>query len=167
MAEPTAEPTAALNRSGAACWRCDAPVGDTPPKVISLYAASRRQLAAFGYPVTRGRGRDKVRIAVPKCARCRAHTTMSIVVVLGGALAGAIVATVVQSWAWPVLDPPTWVTTAGGSAGTPSGGVGAVLGFAAAAVGVAVYRRRAGLRSLNDYPAVVRLRRAGWQYSLE
>ena len=104
---------------------------------------------------------------MPQCARCRAHTNLSIAIVLGGALAGAIVVTVVQSLVWPELDPPTWVSGAGDSGGTPAGGVGAVLGFAAAALGVAVYRRRARLRSLNDYPAVVRLRRAGWQYSLE
>jgi hypothetical protein len=69
-----------------------------------------------------------------------------------------------QSLFWPPLEAPSWLLLSHPGLGGIATGIGAVLGFMAAVLGVALHRRASGIRALNTYPPVVRLRKAGWRY---
>src|ERR1700739_2096946 len=112
------------------CWQCGGRAGTKSAYSLRLVADSRRQLQTFGYPVDRGTRLDKLRVSVPRCVRCQALAQFSIVIVLCGALAGAIIA----------------------PRSGPAAVVGGVAGFAVALVGVSLARRALHLRSVMDYP---------------
>lgn len=161
---PMPAPTTSPDRAGAACWACGAPARDDCAYVFVLVAPSRRVLDARGYPATRGRRLDKVRVRVPRCASCQAQSRLGIAIVLGGSAVGAIVATILQAAVWPDVAAPSWLRVSHEGIGNTGTGIGAVLGFVAGLLAAFLLRRRAGLRSLTSYPPIRMLRREGWQY---
>jgi hypothetical protein len=155
-----AEQARATNGDGGACWQCGAPAQADCAYALKLVAGESRQLDAQGYPVIRGRRRDQLRVAVPRCIACRNRSRDSIVILFASMVAGAILVPVVQSLFWPGLA--SWLHVGHeGPLGTASA-IGLVAGAVAAITGVAWQRRRLGLRALNAYPPVLALKRAGW-----
>jgi hypothetical protein len=145
-----------------ACWQCGAPAKAGCAYVQTLFANSRRHLDAPGYTVIRGTSRDKLRIAVPRCAACRARGQDAIAISFASMIAGAILAPILRSMFWPHFEPPRWLHLGHqGPLGTASA-IGLVLGLLVAVPCIAWSRRRRGLRALNTYPALLALRRAGW-----
>lgn len=160
-----AERDQSLDGNDGVCWQCGAPARANCAYSLKLVSSPRRGLDALGYPVTPGRQLNTVRVGVPRCIACRGRGQDSIVITFACMIAGAIIAPILQSQLWPHIELPPWlhVLTHRGSLGTASG-IGAVVGVLVAISGVALARRRRGLRALNSYPPVVALRQAGWQY---
>jgi hypothetical protein len=130
-----------------------------------LVAASRHRLAAFGYPVNRGRTQDKLRVCVQRYARCRSRNRSSALIVLGDMAVGALIPTMSQSYVWQKIDAPSRLLLsreAVWSSATATGLV--VLGFVAALAGVVLHCRLAGFHALGTYSPVVMLWQAGWHY---
>ena len=115
-----------------------------------MKAASSRQLDGLGYPVQRGRRQDKVRIEMP---------VLAIVAVVA-----AIAGTLIQSFVFPAAAAPSWLKIHHDGIGNVGTGIGLVLGFIAALLGMEWERRRSGRQSANTYPPVVSLRQLGWSF---
>ncbi|SDS88366.1 hypothetical protein [Bradyrhizobium canariense] len=129
-----------------------------------MVANPQRKLDASGYPVSRGTQQDELSVPVPRCAGCRSRNRLSAAIVLGGTVSGAIILPILQSLFWPQLTAPGWLIVSHEGIGNLATGIGAVLGFAAALLGVVLHRRLSGIRSLNAYPPVVTLRQTGWRH---
>ena len=71
------------------------------------WSASRHRLAAVGYPVNGGKTQDKLRVCVPRYARCRSRNRSSALIVLGDKAVGAIIPTMPQSFVWQENDAPS------------------------------------------------------------
>jgi len=153
-------PTAFRTSTEPRCWQCGALASPNRSYSVLLVADCHRQLEAFGYPVIRGRRLDKLRLSVPRCARCQSRTQISGVIVLCGAFAGAVIASVF----WPHIEPPSWLHwNTEGIIGIPTA-IGLVIGLVVTMIGVAKKRRALRLRSVTDYPPVNTLRQAGWDF---
>jgi len=131
---------------------------------LVMVAPSVRSLDGLGYPVQRGRGRDKVRIEMPRCANCRSWTTGWMAVVAIVALAAAIAGTFVRSLLFADAATPPWLKVYQVGFGNLGTGIGLVLGFVVALLAMAWERKRFGWRSANTYPPVVSLRELGWSF---
>jgi hypothetical protein len=164
MIGPMAKQDQALDEGDGVCWQCGAPARANCAYSLELVAAPGRGLDAIGYPVTPGRRLNTVRVGVPRCIACRGRGQDAIVITFAGMFAGAVIAPILQSHLWPNIELP-WLDVLHhrGPLGTASA-IGAVVGVLVAISGVALARRRRGLRALNSYPPVVALRQAGWQY---
>jgi hypothetical protein len=148
-----------------ACWQCGAPARAECAYALKLVAGQSLCLDAQGYPVVRGRRRDELRVAVPRCVACRDRGRDAIVILFASMIAGAILAPILRSVLWPHFEPPPWLRLGHeGPLGTASA-IGLVAGALAAILAIAWYRRRLGLRALNAYPPVLALKRAGWHES--
>ena len=159
-----ADQTRATDADDGACWQCGAPADANCAYALKLVAGRSLQLDAHGYPVTPGRRLDTVVVRVPRCAACRGRGQDSIVILFVCMIAGAIIAPILQSLFWPNVGPPSWMhilTHRHAPVGAVSA-IGAVVGALVAISGVALHRRRLGLRALNAYPPVLALKRAGW-----
>jgi hypothetical protein len=143
-----------------ACWQCGAPARADCAYVQHLVASPSRHLDAFGYPVVRGKRRDELRVAVPRCVACRDRSRNSIVILFAGMVAGAIVVPVLQSQFGPGLGP--WLHIGQERPLGSTSAIGAVAGALTAILAIAWHRRRLGLRALNAHPSVLVLKRAGW-----
>ena len=159
-----ADRTRSHDTTDAACWQCGASAGAECAYTLVLVAHPGRGLDALGFPVERGARLDRVSVRVPRCARCRSRNRLSVMICFGGAIAGAIVFTILQSRFWPQIEKPTWLSVSHEGVGGTTTWIGAVAGFVVAILGVALHRRLSGFRSLNSYPPVVMLRQAGWHY---
>ena len=148
----------------ATCWQCGASADAGCAYTLVLVAGQSRGLDALGHSVERDARLDKVRVPVPRCARCRLRNQLSVMICFGGAALGAIVFPVLLSRFWPHIETPTWLSESHEGVGGTRIWIGAVLGFVVALMGVALHRRFSGFRSLNLYPTVVMLRQAGWHY---
>jgi hypothetical protein len=138
------------DKTDAICWQCAAAASAECAYTLVLVAGPGRGLDALGSLVEHGAGLDKIRVRVPCCARCRSRNRFSVMICFGGAAVGAIVFPILRSRLWPHIETLAWV--------------GAVAGFVAALLAVALHRRLSGFRSLNSYPPVIALRQAGWHY---
>jgi amino acid transporter len=146
------------------CWMCGAPAVSGCDAKLVLKAASSRQLDGLGYPVQRGRRLDKVRIEMPRCGSCRSWVSgwiavLAVVVVMAG-----IAGTLVQSFVFPAAVAPAWLKVHHHGIGNVGTGIGLILGFIVALLGMAWERKRSGRQSANTYPPVVSLRRLGWSF---
>jgi len=153
----------ALNRSYAVCWQCGGAAEPEAAYHVGLVASTSRALSPLGFPVTRQGWQDSVRVPIPRCRTCRTRNRGTAVTILIATVSGALVLPALRS-AFRQADgsPPWWL-----GCDTPDHimtGVGMILGFLIAVLGIAVHKRRLGLRSLNSYPPVVALRRSGWQW---
>jgi hypothetical protein len=155
----------ALDGADGVCWQCGAPALANCAYSLKLVAPAGRGLDAMGYPVTPGRRLNTVRVAVPRCIACRGRSQDAIVITFACMFAGAIIAPILQAYLWPHIELPPWlhVLNHRSSLGSASA-IGVVIGALVAISGVALARRRRGLRALNAYPPVIALRQAGWQY---
>jgi hypothetical protein len=138
-----------------ACWQCGAPATADCANSLRLVANPRRRLDSLGYHVDHGKDWDEVRIRVPRCRACRSRAQLSILIVFGSTLAGAIAFPALQSRFWP--QAPT-------SVGTQMTAAGLLLGFVLSMLGIALHRELSGRRSVASYPAVISLRQEGWHY---
>lgn len=146
------------------CWMCGAPAASGCSAKLVMKAASSRQLDGLGYPVQRGRRQDKVRIEMPRCASCRSWVSGWIAVLAIVAVVAAIAGTLVQSFVFPAAVAPAWLKVHHHGIGNVGTGIGLVLGFIAALLGMAWERKRSGRQSANTYPPVVSLRQLGWSF---
>ena len=146
------------------CWMCGAPAASGCGAKLVMKAASSRQLDGLGYPVQRGRRQDKVRIEMPRCASCRSWVSGWIAVLAIVAVVAAIAGTLVQSFVFPAAVAPAWLKVHHHGIGNVGTGIGLVLGFIAALLGMAWERKRSGRQSANTYPPVVSLRQLGWSF---
>jgi hypothetical protein len=131
---------------------------------LVMHAPSACCLDALGYPVQRGRGRDKVRVQVPRCAGCRSWVRDWIATVAVVTVLAAIAGTLIQSFFFADVSPPRGIEAYHEGIGNIGTGIGLVLGFVAAMLAMAWERRRSGRQSVNDYPPVVSLRELGWSF---
>jgi len=159
-----ADPTTWLDRNDATCWQCGAPADAACSYALLLVADARGGLSALGYSVDRGKREDKVRVRVPRCRNCRGRNRRSAMITLGGMAVGALVAPIVQSRFWPQTETSAWLQVSHEGIGGTANGIGLVVGFVAAMLGIALHRRLSGLRSLGTYPPVIFLLHAGWHY---
>jgi hypothetical protein len=146
------------------CWMCGAPAVSGCDAKLVMKAASSRQLDGFGYPVKRGRRQDKVRVEMPRCASCRSWVSGWIAVLAIVTVAGGIGGTLIQSFIFPEAAAPSWLKGYHHGIGNVGTGVGLVLGFLAALLGMARERKQSGRQSANTYPPVVSLRHLGWSF---
>jgi len=142
------------------CWQCGAPARAACTRYLKLTAAAKRRLEAFGYEVKRGRRFDVLRVPVPRCAACQARNRLTIAIALCSLPIGAMALPLL----WPRTFSPAWLQAGHEGPLGNLAALGAVAGFAIAVAGIALHRRLSGLRSLNDYPAIVTVRQAGWSY---
>ena len=159
-----ANPTRSWDPAESICWQCGAPARAECAYRLLLVADPSREVAALGYPVERGTRRDKLRIPVPRCARCQDRNRLSIVLVLGGTALGAIVVPILQALYWPNARLPAWVHSSHEGIGNSATGIGIVAGFVIALLAVFLHRQWLGLQPINSYPPVIRLREEGWRY---
>ncbi len=59
---------------------------------------------------------------------------------------------------------PSWLRVYHRGIGNVGTGIGLVLGFVAALLGMAWERKRSGRQSANTYPPIVSLRQLGWSF---
>jgi hypothetical protein len=159
-----AAPDDAPNVSKTVCWQCGRAADPNAAYTATLVTSPKRALSPLGFPVKRLRRWDSVRVPIPRCRTCRARNRVSVVIVLLGAAFGAAVVPSLWSKFGPSLAPPSWVQIGGRTEGDPTIGVGIVLGFVVALVGVTLRKRQLGLRSLNTYPPIAALRSRGWAW---
>jgi amino acid transporter len=131
---------------------------------LVLHASSAQCLDAMGYPVQRGRGQDKVRIEMPRCASCRSWISGWIAVLAVVTIAAGIAGTIMQSFFFAGVAPPAGLKVYHEGIGNTGTGVGVVLGFVVAILAMAWERKRSGRKSANTYPPVVSLRQLGWSF---
>jgi len=143
------------------CWQCGAPARRASAYRLKLVAASRHGLDAPGFLVRRGDREDEVEVRVPRCVECRLHNRLSIFIIFATALAGAIIAPMVQSALWPGIRAVAFHQPDGHGV-APA--IGIIVGFVAASLGIALHDWLAGRRTLTSYPPVVVLRQRGWHY---
>lgn len=155
---------ASINGPDETCWQCGAPASADCAFVLKLVAHPHLGLEARGFTTKRGRRQDRVNVRVPRCPNCRFRARLSVTLVLGSAVAGAIVAPILQSLLWPHFAAPRWIRAGHRGNGGPATGIGFVIGLLLALLAVAVHRRLARIRSANSYPPVKMLRQAGWHY---
>ena len=151
-----------LKAPNSVCWPCGGAAEPDAAYMAVLVAAKTRAPDALGFPVKTHRRWDEVRVPVPRCRTCRARNRGSIVTVFLAAALGCIVVPTAWSFFGP-RQPPLWLF-GGETPGHIMIGVGFVLGFVVAVLGVALRRRLSGLRSLKTYPPLVALRGQGWQW---
>jgi len=149
------------------CWMCGKPADPTCAAKLVLGAPSCWHLDGLGYQVQRGKRRDRVRIEMPRCARCRNWASDWIVLLIVATATAAMVGTLVQSLAYPNVMPPSWIKVYHHGVGNTGTGIGLVFGFVAALLGMTWARKRSGRRSANTYPPVVSLRDLGWSFLSE
>jgi hypothetical protein len=133
-----------VDTDGAACWQCGRPADPSSTYVRRLSRAKRHGADGQGFPVVTGWSSDTVRVPIPRCVRCRDRNLVTTLVIGAGFLIGGIVGgTTIPSRGWTTI----------------LGGFGTLvpLWFAAQ-----LYTRWAGLRNVDAYPPVRRLREAGW-----
>ena len=100
---------------------------------------------------------------VPRCLACRARNRAAVITAFLAAVIGAAVMPTVWSHFGPRGGPPRRLS--GGE--DPSHvmiGVGLVLGFVVAMLGIALRRRLLRHRPFNTYQPVVALRARGWNW---
>jgi hypothetical protein len=127
------------------CWQCGAPAdaGCVCTKTLVNHADYADGL---GNPVTRTKwwGTYYVEVSIPRCEACQLRNWLSGFLLVCGFLMGGFV----------------------GGTQFPSRGMTTIIGAALGCVpGVLVgmyYLRIRGLRSLDDYPPLKRLRECGW-----
>ena len=127
-------------------------------------AAASRHLDGLGYSVRRGRAQDKVRIEMPRCARCRSWGSGWIAVLAVVTIVAGIAGTLIQSFGFPTAAAPAWLKVHHHGVGNVGTVIGLVLGFVAVLWGMARERKRSGRQSANTYPPVVSLRQLGWSF---
>jgi hypothetical protein len=93
--------------------------------------------------VVRGYRQDAVRVHIPRCEACQNRNWISGFLVITGFMVGGVVGIGFPSWGWTV-----WV--------------GAVVGGVPLLLGIILYARLSGRRSIDAYPPLQRLRQAGW-----
>lgn len=155
-----------INRGGETirCWMCGkSAVAGCGAKLV-MFAPSAFCLDGLGYPVQRGRGRDQVRVEVPRCAGCGSWVTGWTVVVAVVMVAAGITGTFVQSAFFADVPPPSWIKVYHEGIGNTGTGIGLVLGFVAALLAMAWDRKQSGRQSANAYPPIVSLRKLGWSF---
>lgn len=146
------------------CWMCGKSAAAGCSAKLVMFAPSASGLDDLGFPVQRGRGRDKVRVEIPRCADCRGWVTGWIVVVAIMTVAAGIAGTVVQSAFFSDAAPPSWLKVHHEGIGNVGTGIGLVLGFVTALLAMAWKRKRSGRQSASTYPPVVSLRKLGWSF---
>jgi hypothetical protein len=132
------------------CWQCGAPADPGRAYKMALVARAGRGLETLGYPVTRRRSRDTIRVPIPRCRACQNRNRLSVAMTFVGLAAGAIAGRLARV-VWPGL-------TGGATA------IGAVVGVVVVMFAVAYERKRSGRRPRGAYPPIVKLRQAGWSY---
>jgi hypothetical protein len=152
-----------LKSSNAVCWHCGGAADPHATYTLVLVASTTRAPDPLGFPVRRRWGRDEVRVSVPRCLACRARNRAAMIAAFLAAAIGAAVMPALWSHFGPRGGPPRWWS--GGE--DPSHvmiGVGLVLGFVVAILGIALRRRLLRLRPYKTYPPVVALRARGWNW---
>lgn len=144
------------------CGMCGGPAVSGCEARLVMYAPSALCLDGLGHPVQRRKGRDNVRIAMPRCGGCRSWVSRWIAVVATVTVAAGIAGTSAQSVFFSEAAPPPWLKVYQEGIGNVGTGIGLVLGFVVALLGMAWKRKRSGRRSANAYPPVVSLRKLGW-----
>lgn len=153
-------------RSAISCSQCGEAADPKSAYSVRLVANPGHGVEAIGYEVARRGGLDEVRVNVPRCIRCKVRTRRSNAVVPAGALAGAVVGPIFWSTFGQRFRVPAWLHfgyQSEGILGTPVA-LGLVIGFIVALLGVAFKNHRLHLRSVTDYPAVLKLRQEGWNF---
>lgn len=126
------------------CWQCGAPADEACTYVRKLSIGKHHHADAHGFPVTHGWQSDIVHISVPRCARCLLRNRIVALMIGVATMTGAVVGgTVFPSRGW---------TTMAGGFGT----------LAALWLGMLLFERATGLRSVDSYPPVRRFRQLGW-----
>jgi hypothetical protein len=148
-----------------ACWQCGAPANPAHAHKVPLFAASHFDLDPLGFPVERKANLDKVTVAVPRCRLCRERNWFSVIILLGCAILGAIIVTLLRNMFWPNVAPPRWLHVAHQGIGDLSTGIGLVGGFVIGLLAIVLQARASGLRSLGSYPPLSALRQLGWQHA--
>jgi hypothetical protein len=127
------------------CWQCGAPADPGCVYRQSLVAGADQHADGLGYPVKKGRwGKDIVKIAIPRCEACQIRNYVWGSLVFAGLFIGACVG--------GLSFPSRGLTTI----------LGAIAGGAPAFLATIFHRRLLGLRSLDNYPPLRRLRECGW-----
>ena len=97
---------------------------------------------------------------VPRCARCKKRAHHTIAIATAGGIGGAILLPLLQSLLFPNF---VWFEGGEGIIRADAA-FGILAGVVTALAGIWIARRRLKLRSVTDYPPVVRLRNAGWGF---
>jgi hypothetical protein len=145
------------------CWQCGAPANPAHAYKLLLFAASHLDLDPLGFPVERKANLDEVTVAVPRCRLCRERNWFSVIVLLGSAILGAIIVTLLRNMLCPNAAPPRWLHVHQGI-GDLSTGIGLVGGFFIGLSAIVLQARASGLRSFGSYPPLSALRQLGWQH---
>jgi hypothetical protein len=127
------------------CWQCGAPA--EPGCAYTQGLVNRNPYPdGLGVPVKRGaRGLNVVRVTVPRCEACQLRNYLCAFLSFTGFLVGACIG--------GLQFQSKGITTI----------IGGFLGLIPALLVCLYYRRILGLRSIDDYPLLKRLRAAGWE----
>jgi hypothetical protein len=128
------------------CWQCGAPAN--PGCVCTKNLVNKADYAdGLGNPVTRSErwGTYFVKVSIPRCEACQLRNWLSGFLFVSGFFIGGAVGR--------SEFPSMWIATI----------IGAALGCVPGALVAMYYRRIRGLRSLEDYPPLKRLRECGWE----
>jgi hypothetical protein len=158
-----ASPPPSRNVNDATCWQCGAPARAECAYSFELVADPHRGLVTLGYRLISGTFQNRLKVLVPRCANCRFRSWLSTIIVLGSAGVGALVAPVVQSRFGPTIESAIHLPVNLDGTKDAAAGIGAVLGFVAASLSIAVRRWRSGRRAVDTYPPLVKLQQAGWR----
>ncbi len=137
----------------AVCWQCGAPADPACAETLTLYAKSREHRDGQGYPVGRGRWNDQVRVSIPRCEACRNRLRLVGFLTLAGLAIGLVLGGVLGYVLGIPFPLRGWMPA-----------VGFLMGWVAVMLGSALYDQLSGRRTLfHSYPALKRLRQAGWR----
>jgi hypothetical protein len=130
--------------TGGTCWQCGAPADPTCVCTQSLVNHAK-YADGQGYPITTSAwGNHFVKVPIPRCEACRRRNYLSGFLTASGVSIGACVGM--------IQFPSRGLTTI----------IGAVVGCVPGVLLALYYRRIRGLRSIEDYPPLKRLRESGW-----
>ena len=127
------------------CWQCGAPA-DPGCACIKSLVNKADYADGLGNPVTRGKwwGTYVVKLSIPRCEACQLRDWLVGFLFLCGFFIGCAVGA--------IQFPSKGITTI----------LGGALGCVPGALVIMYYRRIRGLRSIEDYPPLKRLREGGW-----
>jgi hypothetical protein len=155
------------NTTSPRCWMCGKLADPGCDARLILNAPASSHLDGLGFSVDRGKQLDKVRVDMPRCARCRSWVNDWIVLLFVAIVGGAIAGAAVQSFILPHVEPPAWLKVGHyrrDGIGNSGAAIGLVLGCVGAILGMAWDRVRSKRRSANTYPPIVSLRQLGWSF---
>jgi hypothetical protein len=126
------------------CWQCGEPADPDCAYAWELWAPASEHRDGQGYPVVRGKYSDVVKLRIPRCEACRSRMINLKVLFIAGYVTFCVVSVMLSSHFIIIVG-------------------SAFVILISIAFAVSRSERRAGRRSINDYPPRQRLRQAGWQ----